>query len=255
MQMIGLRRFMPPMMRKALRGPWMKLLEREREMRDRQLYTHFVMPGSLVFDIGSNIGDKIAAFLALGAKVVSVEPNPDCVEQIRRRFEREIKTGALQIEPVAVAAGTDELTLSIFKNESAMTTGSREFMQFATSVVGTPIREIRARATTFDTLVARHGLPSFAKIDVEGMDSDVLKTISVRPLALSFEYHTADDVWENTRECFQQVRRLGFREANFTQMAEADLLLDQWVPLDAAFAQVENWRRERRNSWGDVFVR
>ena len=33
-------------------------------------------PGDLVFDIGAHVGDRVAAFRRLGARVVAVEPQP-----------------------------------------------------------------------------------------------------------------------------------------------------------------------------------
>ena len=43
------------------------------------LYARFVKPGDLVFDVGSHVGDRIAAFRRLGARVVACEPNPSLV--------------------------------------------------------------------------------------------------------------------------------------------------------------------------------
>ena len=45
------------------------------------LYARFVKAGDLVFDIGSHVGDRIAAFRRLGARVVACEPNPSLVRR------------------------------------------------------------------------------------------------------------------------------------------------------------------------------
>ena len=47
--------------------------------RDGPLYRPFVRPGDLVFDIGAHVGDRVAAFRRLGARVVAVEPQPALV--------------------------------------------------------------------------------------------------------------------------------------------------------------------------------
>ena len=39
-----------------------------------RLYREFIRPGDLVFDVGAHVGDRIASFRRLGAKVVAVEP-------------------------------------------------------------------------------------------------------------------------------------------------------------------------------------
>jgi len=39
-----------------------------------RLYRRFVQPGDLVFDVGAHVGDRIASFRRLGARVVAIEP-------------------------------------------------------------------------------------------------------------------------------------------------------------------------------------
>ena len=48
------------------------------------LYRRFVGPGDLAFDIGSHVGDRIGAFRRLGARVIALEPQPDCVRVLVR---------------------------------------------------------------------------------------------------------------------------------------------------------------------------
>lgn len=41
-----------------------------------KLYRCFIRPGGLTMDIGSHVGDRIASFRRLGARVVALEPQP-----------------------------------------------------------------------------------------------------------------------------------------------------------------------------------
>ena len=50
--------------------------QRRRSSAMDALYRRFVKRGDLVFDIGAHVGDRVAAFRRLGAKVVAVEPQP-----------------------------------------------------------------------------------------------------------------------------------------------------------------------------------
>ena len=50
--------------------------QRRRSRAMDALYGRFVKRGDLVFDIGAHVGDRVAAFRRLGAKVVAVEPQP-----------------------------------------------------------------------------------------------------------------------------------------------------------------------------------
>ncbi|HEX6609237.1 MAG TPA: hypothetical protein VF051_00530, partial [Hyphomicrobiaceae bacterium] len=47
------------------------------------LYTRFLKPGHLAFDIGSHVGDRIGSFRRLGARVLALEPQPLCARAIR----------------------------------------------------------------------------------------------------------------------------------------------------------------------------
>src|SRR6476620_1541006 len=51
-----------------------------------RLYGEFVRSGDLVFDIGAHVGDRTACFRRLGARVVAVEPQPDCAALLRSEF-------------------------------------------------------------------------------------------------------------------------------------------------------------------------
>jgi 16S rRNA A1518/A1519 N6-dimethyltransferase RsmA/KsgA/DIM1 with predicted DNA glycosylase/AP lyase activity len=60
---------------------------RSQERRRRQnFYRQLIAPGDLCFDVGANIGDYTDTFLALGARVIAVEPQPSCADELRSRF-------------------------------------------------------------------------------------------------------------------------------------------------------------------------
>ena len=50
--------------------------QQPRTPRWTALYRRFVKRGDLVFDIGAHVGDRVASFRRLGARVVAVEPQP-----------------------------------------------------------------------------------------------------------------------------------------------------------------------------------
>ena len=50
--------------------------DRTRAAVMQRLYAEFVHEGDLVFDVGAHVGDRIASFRRLGARVVAVEPQP-----------------------------------------------------------------------------------------------------------------------------------------------------------------------------------
>jgi hypothetical protein len=49
-------------------------------------YSRFLGRGDLCFDIGANFGKRTSVFVDIGARVVSVEPQPSCLKQLHKLF-------------------------------------------------------------------------------------------------------------------------------------------------------------------------
>ena len=63
---------------------WQKQKGRQkRAVKDLQTKTKFysklIQNGDLCFDVGANVGNRTEAFLKLGARIVAVEPQPECI--------------------------------------------------------------------------------------------------------------------------------------------------------------------------------
>ena len=85
----------------------------------------------------------------------------------------------MTIEPVAAGARTGTSKLMLNTNNLTVATASGRFVQAANGVPGWSqekwTRTIVVPLTTLDALIARHGMPAFVKIDVEGFEFEVLK--------------------------------------------------------------------------------
>lgn len=197
----------------VLRSLRIYYLDRKRSAAMVQLYGAFIKSGDLVFDVGAHVGDRIAAFRQLGARVVAVEPQPAVVKVLRCLYGRD---RAVAIEPQAVgrAAGTANLKLNLAN--PTVSTASPAFVQAADGAPGWEgqawTRTIRVPLTTLDALIARHGMPVFIKIDVEGFEAEALAGLTRAPPALSFEFTTiARDV---ARACIARCSELGYARFN-----------------------------------------
>ena len=156
-----------------------------------RLYGQFVKPGDLVFDAGAHVGDRVAAFRRLKARVVAIEPQPALVRTLKLLYGRDRDVA---IEPAALgaAAGTVELRVNI--DNPTVSTASADFVAAARDAVGWHDQAWTGRVTvpmtTLDALIARHGVPAFIKIDVEGFEAEALAGLTRPVAALSFEFTT-----------------------------------------------------------------
>jgi FkbM family methyltransferase len=197
-----------------------------------RLYAQFVKPGDLVFDAGAHVGDRVAAFRRLGARVVAIEPQPALVRTLRLLYGRD---AAVVIEPVALGAapGTVELRLNI--DNPTVSTASEELVAAAHDAPGWHDqvwnRRIDVPMTTLDALVARHGLPSFIKIDVEGFEAHALAGLTRPVAALSFEFTTIQRAVAHA--ALDRCVALGFSGFDAALGESQTLVHGAWAPADA----------------------
>jgi FkbM family methyltransferase len=197
----------------VLRSLRIYYLGRKRRAAMLLLYRAFVRPGDLVFDLGAHVGDRIAAFRKLGARVIALEPQPALVSVLRTLYGRDV---AITIVPQAVGRTTGTLPLKLNLANPTVSTASQAFVQAASGAPGWEgqawTRTIEVEVTTLDALIAQHGMPAFIKIDVEGFEAEALAGLERAVPALSFEFTTIQR--EMAAACIARCTALGYTRFN-----------------------------------------
>jgi FkbM family methyltransferase len=223
-----------------------------RHRRLVNFYRQFLGPGDVAFDIGAHVGSRVRAWRKLGAWVVAVEPQPDCLRVLHLFFGRD---RGVTIVPVAVGAepGTARLAVSTrTPTVSSMSPGWIESVAADRSFAR--VRwdsSVEVEVRTLDELVATHGEPAFCKIDVEGFEVEVLAGLS-RPLrGLSFEY--LPPAHDAALEALERVQGLGDYEFNYSPVETAQLAGERWFDMAELVSVLEKHRPLGRS--GDVYAR
>jgi FkbM family methyltransferase len=225
--------------------------DRERKTAMDRLYRRFVQPDDLVFDIGSHVGDRIASFRRLGARVVALEPQPALGQVLSLIYGRD---RAVTIKRAAIGRSVGTTSLMINVDNPTISTASKDFMQAAHGASGWEVqvwnKSVTVPVTTLDALIAEHGVPAFIKIDVEGFEAEALAGLTQAVAALSFEFTTIQrDV---TLSCIERCVVLGFNRFNAALGEGQTLAHDDWLTRDE-IARWLNALPHEANS-GDVYA-
>jgi len=193
-----------------------------------RLYTRFIRRGDLVFDIGAHVGDRVASFRRLGARVVAVEPQPAMVKVLKLFYGRGAEV-AIETEAVGRNVGTTSMMINV--DNPTVSSASLDFIDAARGAPGWEnqrwTKSVSVPLTTLDELIDKHGVPAFIKIDVEGFEAEVLAGLTHVVNALSFEFTTIQrDV---ALACVERCIAMGYTRFNAALGESQNFVNADWV--------------------------
>ena len=227
-------------------------LDFAKRRRGLALYSSFVRPGDLVFDLGAHTGGRVGWFRALDARVVAVEPNPALLRVIRLFHGRDPNVA---IEPVAIGREAGRMTLHYSTGNPMLTTLDGAWVESAKRTEGFDHvewdRREQVAVRTLDQLIVAHGRPDFVKIDVEAAEADVLSGLSAPVPALSFEVLNTQQA--RAEQCLDILEALGPHRYRYSPLESFALEPGGWIDAAEMKALLRSLPPEVTS--GDVYAR
>lgn len=215
-------------------------------------YAQFVKPGDLCFDVGAHVGNRVRAWRKLGARVVAIEPQPQCMRLLQRWYGQQPNVVLLE-QALGATPGMD--TLWISRRTPTVSTTSQPWLAVVQHAAGFSTvqwdRQVQIPITTLDAVIRQHGEPVFCKIDVEGGELNVLHGLTHPLKALSFEYLPA--AIGIARGCIGRLSQLAPYEYNWTVSEWPWLRSRTWLSPQQMATQLQHLAHS--NTSGDVYAR
>lgn len=236
------------------RSAYQHLFDRRRldfRRKMRALYSPFIRPGDVVFDIGAYMGFYAEIFNELGARVIALEPNPDCYAKLKRKA----CSRDMFVENCAAGDAPGVVDLHVCRENPTISTVTNEWYEAAQRSplhhANTWAGTLQVRVVTLDQLAERFGVPTFVKIDAEGFDDHVIAGMSFGPNALTFEFN--GEILRVARHCLQSPVLSTNYEFNCVFGMDMRFASEKWMQAHELTNYLEKFTGQA--VYGDVFAR
>ena len=143
------------------------------------------MSNTIVYDLGSSIGNMTEVFLLAGAeKVICFEPQIESYKFAKSRF---LFNDRVKLNNYAISNKNQKLKFHIHSTNPGISTLSKKWKNINNTNDKQDYREIIVKAKTIDWFIKRNLLPNYIKIDIEGHELKALEKLKTPIELISFE--------------------------------------------------------------------
>jgi FkbM family methyltransferase len=169
----------------------------------------------LIFDIGCNNGDDTAFYLQKGFRVVAIDADQALCGHVAERFAPEIASGRCLVIHGAVGERAGGSMNFYICDRPDWNTCDPYFVA-RNEKAGVKYQTISVPVVNVADLMETHGIPYYAKIDIEGADAIPLRTLVGRGMVPA--YVSIEIAQHDLTEGLEQIRllqSLGYTRFNF----------------------------------------
>ncbi len=214
-------------------------------------YEQFIHPSDMVYDVGTHLGSRTRVFLALGARVVSFEPQLACRGLLENWFGNHER---VQLEFIALGAVERRTEMLVSRRNPTLASTNQSWvkeMGERSEFQGVEWDgRYQADMKTLDMMIEVYGKPRFIKIDTEGNEKEILDGLSVAVDCVSFEFMPSQK--DRAKECIEKLMYLGKYSFNFSLGESMKMNLTSFITDTAMKTLIDSW--PARGKSGDIYA-
>lgn len=232
-------------------------ISRDKEIEKKRIkhYKYFLKPGDLVFDIGANLGNRSIIFSKLSARVISFEPQDYCFNYLKWKFFLDSKVTVLKR-----AVSSNNVDMQMFISEqhvlSSLSKTWLDKVKSSERFLNSNWSETEiVKTNTLDFYIKHYGQPAFIKIDVEGFEYEVIKTLQ-KPITLSYEFNFPEG-FENCIKCLNHLNVISNSNGKYNYSIGENVSLEypKWVSFNEMKFFLTNISDGSKINFGDIYFK
>jgi FkbM family methyltransferase len=205
-----------------------------------------------LFDIGANRGLYSDANQDKYDEIILIEANPSLCEFLKEKYVSNPKFKIVNV----IVSDKEDTPFFICSNADTISTADQEWIEksrFSKDYRWQKIQGIESKSV--DQLIKEFGSPFFIKVDVEGYEYNVLRSLSWNVSPLCFEW--AEEKKEEILLSLDYLQGIGYTQYALQMEDNYNYLVNSndWTSYEKIYEIMQSMcDTVRKNKWGMIWV-